>query len=222
MLVSFSFLSIKDGKFKARYEAFTEATGDSRVITYENDAPVHPDLGEGMQRMTYHVVNLTGLMALDDDIHITGFQRQNCGDAQLLTIYARLEKDNMTCGNVAAVFTSAATNTLRSTSCLKTFLPANAKRWPTSKQASGWNTMPLFRSTTTIWKPLTLPPDEKDLHPQNGLPPGRPGGNLPDEADDGRKRFARLHVHQRRGIRLLLRTALPQMDRVPITATTPA
>jgi hypothetical protein len=103
-LRTFSFLSIKDGKFKARYEAFTEATGDNRVITYENDAPVHPDLGEGMQRMTYHVVNLTGLMALDDDIHITGFQRQNCGDAQLLTIYARLEKDNMTCGNVAARF----------------------------------------------------------------------------------------------------------------------
>lgn len=107
LLVSFSFLSIKDGKFKARYEAFTEATGDSRVITYENDAPVHPDLGEGMQRMTYHVVNLTGLMAqIDDDIHITGFQRQNCGDAQLLTIYARLEKDNMTCGNVVARFIS--------------------------------------------------------------------------------------------------------------------
>ena len=77
-LRTFSFLSIKDGKFKARYEAFTEATGDNRVITYENDAPAHPDLGEGMQRMAYHVVNLTGLVAVDDDICITGFQRQNC------------------------------------------------------------------------------------------------------------------------------------------------
>lgn len=103
-LRTFSFLSIKDGKFKARYEAFTEATGDNRVITYENDAPAHPDLGEGMQRMAYHVVNLTGLVAVDDDICITGFQRQNCGDAQLLTIYARLGKQESHCGNIVTRF----------------------------------------------------------------------------------------------------------------------
>lgn len=103
-LRTFSFLSIKDGKFKARYEAFTEATGDNRVITYENEDAVHSDLTEAMQRMAYHTVNFTGLVAIDDRFIITGFQRQNCGDAQLLTIYARLEKDNMTCGNVAARF----------------------------------------------------------------------------------------------------------------------
>lgn len=32
-LRTFSFLSIKDGKFKARYEAFTENTGDNRHNT---------------------------------------------------------------------------------------------------------------------------------------------------------------------------------------------
>lgn len=101
---TFSFLSIKDGKFKTRYEAFTEATGDNRVITYENDAPVHSDLDESMQRMAYHVVNLTGLVIIDDGIRITGFQRQNCGDAQLLTIYARLGNQDAHCGNIITRF----------------------------------------------------------------------------------------------------------------------
>lgn len=83
---TFSFISVKDSFFKARYEVLDESTGDNHVITYENKAPVHPSLSEALQRMAYHVVNFTGLVAVDDNFQITGYQRQNCGDAQLLTI----------------------------------------------------------------------------------------------------------------------------------------
>lgn len=101
-LKTFSLISIKDNHFKARFEAFTEATGDTRVVTYENESPVHDDMNNTMQRLAYHVVNLSGLVVMDDSIVITGFQRQNCGNAQLLTIYARLENCNVICGNLVA------------------------------------------------------------------------------------------------------------------------
>lgn len=101
-LKTFSLISIKDNHFKARFEAFTENTGDTRVVTYENESPIHSDMNEAMQRLAYHVVNLSGLVAMDDSIVITGYQRQNCGNAQLLTIYARLENCNVTCGNLVA------------------------------------------------------------------------------------------------------------------------
>lgn len=101
---TFSLISIKDNNFKARYEAFTENTGDVRVVTYENESPVHGDLYEAMQRLTYHVVNLTGLIVMDDAIVISGYQRQNSGNAQLLTIYAHLDKDSARCGNLVTRF----------------------------------------------------------------------------------------------------------------------
>ena len=99
---TFSFISVKDSFFKARYEVLDESTGDNHVITYENKAPVHPSLSEALQRMAYHVVNFTGLVAVDDNFQITGYQRQNCGDAQLLTIYARVGTSEEFCGNVVS------------------------------------------------------------------------------------------------------------------------
>lgn len=101
---TFSLISIKDEKFKARYEVLDESTGDNHVITYENSYPVHPDQYEALQRMAYHAVNFTGLMAMDDNFLITGYQRQNCGNAQLLTIYARVETSEGFRGNVVARF----------------------------------------------------------------------------------------------------------------------
>ena len=101
---TFSFISVKDSFFKARYEVLDESTGDNHVITYENKAPVHPSLSEALQRMAYHVVNFTGLVAVDDNFQITGYQRQNCGDAQLLTIYARVGTSEEFCGNVVSRF----------------------------------------------------------------------------------------------------------------------
>lgn len=104
-LTTFSLISLKDGKFKARYEVFTESTGDNRVITYENTDPAHNDLVEAMQRLAYHMVNFVEVAANSDSLLITGFQRQNCGNAQLLTIYARMENQlHNLCGNIVSRF----------------------------------------------------------------------------------------------------------------------
>ena len=103
--VTFSLISVKDGNFKARYEAFTESTGDNRVSTYENTAPVHNDLIEPLQRLVYHLVHFMEMAADSDSLHITGFQRQNSGNAQLLTIYARMEDHRHDlCGNIVSRF----------------------------------------------------------------------------------------------------------------------
>lgn len=103
--VTFSLISVKDGNFKARYEAFTESTGDNRVITYENTAPVHSDLTEALQRLVYHMVNFMAMTTNSDNLLITGLQRQNCGNAQLLTIYARKENQlHECCGNIVSRF----------------------------------------------------------------------------------------------------------------------
>ena len=104
-LTTFSLISVKDGKFKARYEVYTESTGDNRVITYENTDPVHNDLIEALQRLAYHMVNFVEVAANSDSLLITGFQRQNCGNAQLLTIYARMENHlHELCGNIVSRF----------------------------------------------------------------------------------------------------------------------
>ena len=46
--------------------------------------------------------------------------------------------------------------------------------------------MPSSVLTTMICKPFKLPPDEK-AYPYHRLPPGRPGGSLPDAPDYGLK-----------------------------------
>ncbi|RHJ81890.1 hypothetical protein [Parabacteroides sp. AM08-6] len=85
---SFELISIKNNHLKTRYEENVFATNDTHVITYENTAPIHPDLFNSMQRLTTHVAAITGMMIFDDNIRVGGFQRQNIGDAQLVTIYA--------------------------------------------------------------------------------------------------------------------------------------
>lgn len=101
---TFSLISIKDSNFKARYEVFIESTGDSHLITYENSDQVHNDLYKSIQRLVYHVANFTGIVEVGDDFQITGYQRQNVGNAQLLTIYARLETFEGFRGNVVSRF----------------------------------------------------------------------------------------------------------------------
>lgn len=102
--ITISLLSVKDGFLKARYEVFNENTGDNHVVTYENGYPVHPDFNEALQRMGYHLVKITGLEATGSELIITGYQRQNCGDTQLLTVYARLDNHLSACNNIVARF----------------------------------------------------------------------------------------------------------------------
>lgn len=103
-LKTFSLISIKDNFIKTHYEVYDETTGDNHLITYINTAPVHEDLFEAMQRLGYHLLNFTGLALLDDNLLITGYQRQNCGNAQLLTIYARVGFSENVAGNVVSRF----------------------------------------------------------------------------------------------------------------------
>lgn len=86
-----SLVSIKDNRLKTRYEAAVFTTGDTHVVTYENATPVHSDLATAVQRLSDHVLKISGITAEPDRIHITGYQRQNMGDAQLVTIYAAVE-----------------------------------------------------------------------------------------------------------------------------------
>lgn len=86
----FRLISVKDNSLKARYEESVEATGDVHVITYENATPVHDDLQEAMRRLAVHVREMGGFCP-ESPIMVTGYQRQNVGNTQLLTIYARFE-----------------------------------------------------------------------------------------------------------------------------------
>ena len=74
-------VSIKDNHLKTRYEAAVFTTGDTHVVTYENATPVHSDLAAAVQRLSDHVLKISGITAKPDHIHITGYQRQNMGDA---------------------------------------------------------------------------------------------------------------------------------------------
>ena len=180
-LRTFSFLSIKDGKFKARYEAFTEDTGDNRVITYENEDAVHSDLTEAMQRLAYHTVNFTGLVAIDDRLIITGYQRQNCGDAQLLTIYARLEYGNATCGNVSARF-YIGRDEYPSIDLLLEDLSACERE-----------ALAYIETGKRMEHDAFIRLDDNDVKLLNA---GRPRGNLSHETNDRRERLTWLYICQ--------------------------
>ncbi len=145
--------------FKARYEVLDESTGDNHVITYENKAPVHPSLSEALQRMVYHVVNFTGLVAVDDNFQITGYQRQNCGDAQLLTIYARgnLRRVLWKCG----VALHIGRDEYASIDLLLEDLSSCEREALAYIETGRLNMMPSSVLTTMIGKPFKLPPDEK-------------------------------------------------------------
>ena len=89
----FQLLSIRDNKLKTRYEENVANTNDTHLITYENTLPIHSDLFDAVQLLASHVAGITGLILVGDMIRIGGYQRQNIGDAQLLTIYAALGPD---------------------------------------------------------------------------------------------------------------------------------
>ena len=86
-----SLVSIKENRLKTRYEESFFATGDTHVVTYENATPIHDDLAAAVQRLSDHVLKICGIAAEPGHIRVTGYQRQNIGDAQLVTIYAGME-----------------------------------------------------------------------------------------------------------------------------------
>jgi len=208
---TFSFISVKDSFFKARYEVLDESTGDNHVITYENKAPVHPSLSEALQRMAYHVVNFTGLVAVDDNFQITGYQRQNCGDAQLLTIYARVGTSEEFCGNVVSRFHIGRDEYASIDLLLEDLSSCEREALAYIETGKRLEHDVFIRLDNDDLQ--TLPPDEK-AYSYHRLPPGRPGGSLPDAPDYGRKRFARLHLFVWRGIRVFLRPVSEKMDGV--------
>lgn len=86
-----SLVSIKDNRLKTRYEESFFTTGDTHIVTYENATPIHSDLADALQGLSPHVLKISGIEAKPEQIRITGYQRQNIGDAQLVTIYANME-----------------------------------------------------------------------------------------------------------------------------------
>lgn len=86
-----SLVSIKDNRLKTRYEESFFTTGDTHIVTYENATPIHSDLADALQGLSPHILKISGIEAKPEQIRITGYQRQNIGDAQLVTIYANME-----------------------------------------------------------------------------------------------------------------------------------
>ena len=93
LITNFKQISIKDGQLKASFEQADSSRDDSHLITYQNTSGVHEDLTAAMQGLAYHVKNLLFLPQLFS-MTIIGFYKQNSGNAQLLTIYARLGNDD--------------------------------------------------------------------------------------------------------------------------------
>ena len=92
-ICDFKQISIKDGSLKTCYEASNPNLDECHTITYQNNAGVHEELTAAMQGLAYHVKNLLFLPQLFS-MTIIGFYKQNSGNAQLLTIYARLGNDD--------------------------------------------------------------------------------------------------------------------------------
>ena len=57
------------------------------LIIYENQTGIHPDLTHALQALATHVKQIAGLPA-KQALNVSGYYRQNAGNAQLLTIYA--------------------------------------------------------------------------------------------------------------------------------------
>jgi len=87
ILREFKQVSIKQNCLRVVYDTYVTATGESFTISYRNQTPIHPDLDRAMQRLVSHVSKIIGLYTPATGMRITGFMRQNSGDAQLLTIY---------------------------------------------------------------------------------------------------------------------------------------
>ena len=107
-------VSIKDNHLKTRYEAAVFTTGDTHVVTYENATPVHSDLAAAVQRLSDHVLKISGITAKPDHIHISGID----GDK----LWKPAERPIL-----LPVFISAATNMTISTCCWKSFRVASVK-----------------------------------------------------------------------------------------------
>lgn len=84
----FKQISVKDGHLRASYEEHNPSLDDTHLIIYENQAGIHPDLSAALQHLAVHVRQIVGLSA-EQPVFINGYYRQNAGNTQLLTIYAR-------------------------------------------------------------------------------------------------------------------------------------
>lgn len=92
VIQQFKQISVKDGHLKASYEEHNPALDDTHLITYENQAGIHPDLAVSLQRLAVHVRLIAGLPEAHP-VNVSGYYRQNAGNTQLLTIYARFGED---------------------------------------------------------------------------------------------------------------------------------
>ena len=93
IIQQFKQISVKDGHLKASYEEHNPVLDDTHLITYENQAGIHPDLSGSLQRLAVHVRLIAGLQETQP-VYVSGYYRQNAGNAQLLTIYARFGGEN--------------------------------------------------------------------------------------------------------------------------------
>jgi len=89
----FKQISIKDGHLKASYEEHNPVLDDTHLIIYENQTGIHPDLTHALQALATHVKQIAGLPP-KQALNVSGYYRQNAGNAQLLTIYARFGDGN--------------------------------------------------------------------------------------------------------------------------------
>lgn len=87
ILREFKQVSIKQNCLRVVYDTYVTSSGDTFTIAYRNATPIHPDLDRAMQRLSVHVGKIIGQDTPPGSLRITGFLRQNSGDAQLLTIY---------------------------------------------------------------------------------------------------------------------------------------
>lgn len=93
IIQQFKQISIKDGHLKASYEEHNPVLDDTHLIIYENQTGIHPDLGHALQALALHVRQIASLPP-KQTLDVSGYYRQNAGNAQLLTIYARFGDDN--------------------------------------------------------------------------------------------------------------------------------
>ena len=61
IIQQFKQISVKDGHLKASYEEHNPVLDDTHLITYENQAGIHPDLSGSLQRLAVHVRLIAGL-----------------------------------------------------------------------------------------------------------------------------------------------------------------
>lgn len=85
----FNLITIKDGNLKTSYEEHNQNTNSANLITIENKDGIHADLDAALQRLAVHIKQLLN-MPLVIEMTVTGYYKQNSGNAQLITFFSKL------------------------------------------------------------------------------------------------------------------------------------